>query len=136
MTRRAISPRLATSTVSNTGDGLLDGSAGGGRAGGRLASGARETSRVLLVAVVLVAALLLGWAMGGSLHRLSLLRLRYRWLVVAAAAVQLGSVLPVAAGAPDGVVSTAYAGGLAVSAVLVAVFVVVNRRIAGMGLVA
>lgn len=80
-----------------------------------------------LAVVVLAVALALGWARGGSLDRLGGLPLRSRRLVVAALAVQLtGTVV----GGP------LYPVGLAVSALLVAWFLVRNRGIRGTGLVA
>jgi hypothetical protein len=82
---------------------------------------------VSLVLVVLLCAVLVGRVCGGSTARLGALEVRQRRLVVAALAVQaLGSVV----GGP------AYAVGLAGSAVLAAVFLVANRGVCGVGLVA
>lgn len=79
------------------------------------------------VAVVLVVALLLGWARGGSLDQLGRLHLRRRRLVVAALLVQLaGTVI----GGPF------YAVGLIVSTTLVLVFLLRNKSAVGTGLVA
>lgn len=80
-----------------------------------------------LAVVVLAVALAVGWARGGSLDRLGGLPLRSRRLVVVALLLQLaGSVV----GGP------LYPVGLAVSALLVAWFLVRNRGIRGTGLVA
>ncbi len=86
-----------------------------------------------LVTVVLVAAVVTGWAAGGSLSRLARLPLPGARLVPAAVAAQVLGVLAGLAGLPPG---PAYAGGLAVSALLVAVFLVRSRRTPGLGLVA
>jgi hypothetical protein len=80
-----------------------------------------------LVVVVLVAALLLGWATGGTLERLGSMELRSLRLVAAALAAQLlGSVV----GGP------VYPVGLVASAALVLAFLARNRRARGTGLVA
>lgn len=80
-----------------------------------------------LVLVVLVVALAVGWARGGSLNRLGSLPLRSRRLVVGALAAQLlGSVV----GGPF------YPLGLVLSAALVVWFLLRNRGIRGTGLVA
>lgn len=80
-----------------------------------------------LVLGVLLCAVLVGRVCGGSLDRLGALDLRRRRLVVAALGVQaLGSVV----GGP------AYALGLSGSAALVTAFLVVNRGVRGVGLVA
>lgn len=80
-----------------------------------------------LVLVVLAVALAIGWLRGGSLDRLGALPVRSRRLVVAALVAQLiGTVV----GGP------AYAVGLVLSALLVALFLVRNRGIRGTGLVA
>lgn len=80
-----------------------------------------------LVAVVLVAALLLGWARGGSLDQLGRLLLRRRRLVVAAVLAQLAGTV---VGGPF------YALGLIISTVLILAFLFRNRVVAGTGLVA
>ena len=82
---------------------------------------------MLFALVVLLGALLLGWARGGDLDRLGHLPLRDKRLVVAALAVQV--VGSVAGG-------WRYPVGLAVSALLVAAFLVRNRGVQGTGLVA
>lgn len=86
-----------------------------------------ETSRVALVVVVLLAALLVGRLAGGSLDRLGALPLRSRRLVLLALLAQL---LGVVGGGP------AYPVGLAVSAALVVVFLARNRGVRGTGLIA
>ena len=80
-----------------------------------------------LVLVVLVAALVLGWATGGSLERLGSLPLRSLRLVAGALAAQVGGTL---VGGPF------YPLGLAASAALVVAFLVRNRGVQGTGLVA
>ena len=82
---------------------------------------------MLLVICVLFAALGLGWAFGGRLDRLGRLPLRASSLVVAAFVVQLAGAL---------LGGTAYPVGLAVSVLLVGVFLTRNRGIRGTGLVA
>lgn len=82
---------------------------------------------MLFALVVLLIAVGVGWARGGSLERLGRLPLRRRSLVVAAVVVQLLSAV---VGGP------AYPVGLAVSALLVAVFLGRNRGVRGTGLVA
>lgn len=94
--------------------------------GPRAAARVRETAGVSLVLAVLLGAVLLGWACGGSLERLGDLPLRARWLVVAALVVQVAGTL---AG------GSAYPVSLAVSAVLAAAFLVRNRGARGTGLV-
>lgn len=86
-----------------------------------------ETSQVTLAVVVLTVALAIGWARGGSLDRLGGLPLRSRRLVVAALLLQLTGTL---VGGP------VYPVALAVSALLVAWFLLRNRGIRGTGLVA
>ena len=79
------------------------------------------------VVLVLLCALAVGWARGGSLDRLGALPLRRRRLLVAALGAQVaGAVI----GGPF------YAVGLAVSAGLVVAFLAANRGIRGTGLVA
>ena len=80
-----------------------------------------------LVVVVLAVALAVGWLRGGSLDRLGSLPLRARALVVLALLVQLVGTL---VGGP------VHPFGLALSAVLVVVFLVRNRGLRGTGLVA
>ena len=82
---------------------------------------------MLFAVVVLLGALLVGYARGGSLDRLGHLRLRAKRLVVAAVLVQL------AGGIAGG---WRYPLGLALSAVLVAGFLLLNRGVRGTGLVA
>lgn len=86
-----------------------------------------------LVVAVLVGALAVGWAIGGSLSRLAAVSLHRRRLVVAAVAAQVLGVVLVATVGGGG---TAYAATLATSAALVLGFVVANRRLPGMPLVA
>jgi hypothetical protein len=76
---------------------------------------------------VLVAALAIGWARGGSLDRLGGLPLRSRRLVVASLLAQLAGTV---VGGPF------YPLGLALSAGLVVAFLARNRGIRGTGLVA
>jgi hypothetical protein len=81
---------------------------------------------VLLALLVLLGALGIGWAWGGSLSALGDLTLRDARLVVVALAVQvLGGVVG----------GSAYPLGLAVSALLVLVFLARNRGVRGTGLV-
>jgi hypothetical protein len=82
---------------------------------------------VVFALAVLLGALVLGWARGGSLDRLGHLPLRQKRLVVAALLLQLLGGL---AG------GWRYPLGLALSALLVAVFLVLNRGLRGTGLVA
>ncbi len=77
--------------------------------------------------VVLLVALAVGFAVGGDLGRLGDLVLRRGTLIVAAVLLQLGGAL---LGGP------AYPVGLAVSALLVAGFLVLNRGVRGTGLLA
>jgi hypothetical protein len=86
-----------------------------------------ETIGVSLVLVVLLCALALGWARGGSLDRLGMLPLRSRRLVVGALLAQVGGTV---VGGPF------YPAGLVASAALVVAFLVRNRGIRGTGLVA
>ena len=79
-----------------------------------------------LVLAVLVAALLLGWARGGTLERLGDLPLRGRLLVPAALVAQVAGAL---VGGP------AYPLGLAAGAGLAAAFLLRNRGTRGTGLV-
>jgi hypothetical protein len=82
---------------------------------------------VVLAGVALLVAVVAGWLTGGSLDRLGSLPLRSRRLVWSAFAAQaVGAIV----GGP------VYAVGLAVSAVLVAWFLLRNRGIRGTGLVA
>jgi hypothetical protein len=85
-----------------------------------------------LVAVVVASAVLVGWAAGGSLDALARLRLPAAGLVPAALAVQALGALAGLAGAPAG---PSYALGLAVSALLVGLFLARARRVPGLGLV-
>ena len=80
-----------------------------------------------LVVVVLLVAVAVGWALGGSLDRLGSLPLRRRRLVLAAVGAQLAGGL---VGGP------AHAVGLVVSAGCVAAFLLANRGVRGTGLVA
>ena len=82
---------------------------------------------MLLVTVVLLAALGLGWAFGGRLDRLGRLPLQGARLVVAAFVAQLAGAL---------LGGAAYPVGLAVSVLLVGVFLTRNRGIRGTGLLA
>jgi hypothetical protein len=88
---------------------------------------------VAVVVLTLLVALAIGFARGGSLHRLSSLSLPGWPLVVAAVVVQAaGSVLA----AQDVGGARSYPLALLISALLVAVFVALNREVAGMPLVA
>jgi len=82
---------------------------------------------VLLVLVALLAALAVGWILGGRLERLGELPLRGRRLVLAGLLAQLAGAL---VGGPF------YPVGLAVSALLVLAFLLRNRGVRGTGLVA
>jgi hypothetical protein len=82
---------------------------------------------VLLALVVLLGAIALGYARGGTLDRLGHLHLRWKRLVVAAL------VLQVLGGLAGG---WRYPLGLALSAALVGAFLVLNRGVRGTGLVA
>ncbi|MCU1600621.1 MAG: hypothetical protein JWO22_1330 [Frankiales bacterium] len=82
---------------------------------------------MLFALTVLLGALALGWARGGTLDHLGHLPLRFKRLVVAALVVQ---VLGGLAG------GWRYPAGLALSAALVAGFLALNRGIQGTGLVA
>jgi len=82
---------------------------------------------VLLALLVLLGALALGYARGGTLDSLGHLPLRQKRLVVAAL------VLQVLGGVAGG---WRYPLGLALSALLVSVFLVLNRGVRGTGLVA
>lgn len=84
-----------------------------------------------LAVCVLVGSAVLGFVLGGSLSSLSTLTMRTRWLVAVAVAAQLaGSVVAWVAGS-----GTAYAVGLAVSAVAALGFCLRNLRIRGVPLV-
>jgi hypothetical protein len=79
---------------------------------------------VVLSAVVLLGAVLVGWVLGGRLRHLAGVRLRQRRLVPVALAVQLvGSLVG------------GYRWCLAVAAGLVVAFLVANRHVQGTGLV-
>lgn len=82
---------------------------------------------MFLLLSVLLAALVLGWLLGGSLSRLGDVPLVSRWLVVAALAAQLLGALAGAA---------LYTAGLIVSAVLALIFLHRNRGVRGTGLIA
>lgn len=85
-----------------------------------------------LVAVVLVAAVLLGWAARGRVRRLLRQPLAGGWLLVAGAAVLLaGGRVALAADLP-----VAYPVGSAGAAAAVAAFLLRNRRLPGVPLVA
>lgn len=82
---------------------------------------------MLLAGIVLLIALAVGFALGGRLGALGELRLRYRLLVVLALLAQgAGTLL----GGP------AHPAGLALSALLLCGFLVLNRGVHGLGLVA
>jgi hypothetical protein len=85
-----------------------------------------------LVAAVVASAVVVGWVAGGSLDALARLRLPAAGLVPAALAAQVLGVLAGVAGAPPG---PSYALGLAVSALLVTLFLARARRVPGLGLV-
>lgn len=100
-----------------------------------MGSGTAGGGTLGLVVVALLVGLGLGLSTGGSLRRLGRLALRDRWLVVAAAAVQVaGAGLAVVVDARW--VRWAYVVGLALSAAAAGVFVARNRRLPGMALVA
>lgn len=82
---------------------------------------------MVLAGVTLLVAVLLGWASGGSLVQLGALPLRRRSLVWTALGTQAAGTV---VGGP------AYPVGLALSAALVAWFLVANRGIRGTGLLA
>ncbi len=86
-----------------------------------------DTSGVVFAVVVLLVALGIGLAVGGSVAQLGDLALRQGRLVVAAVLAQLVGTL---------VGGRAYPLGLALSAILVAVFLGLNRGVRGTGLVA
>jgi hypothetical protein len=90
-----------------------------------LAGTTSDTIGVLFALFVLLCAVALGYATGGSLDRLGTLRLRRGRLVVAAVAVQL------AGGLAGG---SLYPVGLALSALLIAWFLLYNRGVRGTGL--
>lgn len=81
---------------------------------------------MLLAAFVLLIAIALGYALGGRFTTLGELRLRRGWLVVVGFLAQAGGA--VAGG-------SAYAAGLGLSALLLGVFLLLNRGIHGVGLV-
>src|ERR1700712_3510216 len=148
ITRRAISPRLATRTVSNTAVPTLRHSPlvcllltpAWPRAGGRPPG---ETSGVALVTIVLVLAALIGVAAGGGpgapprgppARRAPLLRVPLTgWpLLAAAAACQVaGSLVARASGA-----SPPYEIGSLAAALLLGGFLARNTRLPGVPLVA
>lgn len=83
---------------------------------------------MVVVVLALLGALVAGRLAGGRLANLGDVPLRRAWLVVAAVAAQLaGALLPVRA---------AYPVGLTASAMLAGGFLALNRRTAGLGLVA
>lgn len=86
-----------------------------------------NTNGVLLAVIVLLLALLLGFALGGRLTQLGQVRLSHRLLVALAFAVQ------VQGGLTGGLY---YQVSLAVSALLVGGFLLLNRGVHGVGLVA
>ena len=87
----------------------------------------RDTIGVLFAIVVLLVALGIGYAAGGSLERLGGVPLRRGRMVVAAVLVQLAGAI---VGGP------AYPLGLVLSVLLVAWFLTHNRGVRGTGLVA
>jgi hypothetical protein len=82
---------------------------------------------VTLVLPVLLCGLVLGWLLGGRLDRLGRIALHDRWLVLAAAAVQLAGAL---------LGGGAYVAGLVASALLAVRFLARNRGLRGTGLIA
>lgn len=82
---------------------------------------------MILAAVALVCAVLIGFASGGRLRRLAELRLRHRRLVLVALAAQLAGAL---VGGPS------YRLGLVVSVVVALAFLLANRSVQGVALVA
>ena len=89
--------------------------------------------RVSLAVVVLVGAVGLGLAFGGSWRRLASLHLRHLSLIVAAVLAQAGGALVGVLGVADE--STSYVVGLAVSACLALAFCARNARVFGVPLV-
>src|SRR5690242_10389855 len=98
-TRRAISPRLATSRDSNT---------------------SSDTSEVGLAVVVLVLAVAAGLAAGGRVRQLGAVHLNRRALVLAAVLAQTGGAAAGVLGVADA--RRAYVAGLAVSAACALLF--------------
>jgi hypothetical protein len=88
---------------------------------------------VALAVVVLVVAIPVALALGGSWHRLSHVRFAGTWLVVAAVAAQAGGALVGLAGVADA--SRSYVVGLAVSAACALAFCARNLRVRGVALV-
>lgn len=86
-----------------------------------------DTTEVLLAVLALVVALGIGWAAGGRFEQLGHLPLRRGWLVVVGVGLQL-------LGAYGG--GRLYGAGLALSATAVAVFLLANRAVQGVALVA
>src|SRR5689334_9742877 len=86
-----------------------------------------DTTEVVFALVVLVASLAVGYALGGRLGQLGHLPLEHGWLVLVGVAVQAG-------GAFTG--GVAYPLGLALSVLLVGAFLMQNRQVRGIGLVA
>jgi hypothetical protein len=111
-TRRAISPRFATSNESNT---------------------IGETSQVGLAVLMLVLAAAAALGLRGSWARLATVRLRSRWLIVLAVLAQLGGAVAGASGVAGA--RDAYVVGLALSAGCALVFCLKNLSVAGVGLV-
>lgn len=86
-----------------------------------------DTTEVLFALVMLVAAVAFGLALGGRVGQLGHLPLRHGVLVVLAVVVQAGGAF---------IGGVAYPVGLALSVVLVGVFLAANRGVRGTGLVA
>ncbi|MGI8874062.1 MAG: DUF5317 domain-containing protein [Egibacteraceae bacterium] len=87
---------------------------------------------MVLVVVMLVCAVLAGWALGGSVRNLARVRLRATWLVFAAVGLQLSLGLVGARGGPVDALATPL---LAASQLAVVGFVAANRYLPGMPLV-
>jgi hypothetical protein len=85
-----------------------------------------------LAVVTLVGAIAVGYALGGSWHRLTQLHLRWRGFVVAAVVAQGGGAMLGLVGAADS--RRSYVVGLAVSALCAAAFCARNLRVAGVPL--
>src|SRR3954464_892012 len=123
-TRRAISPRLATSSDSNTPIDALS-----RRCGAR----GRRLAGVGLTIVVLVGAVAVGYALNGTWAGLTTLRLRWRRMVVAAVVAQTGGATLGILGVTDA--RRGYVLGLALSAMCAAAFCVGNLHVPGVPLV-
>jgi len=86
---------------------------------------------VVFAVVVLIAAVVVGYAVGGGLGRLGELSLRKGWLVAVALVAQVAAAVLSDVGG-----FLLYPLGLALSALLVSIFLFLNRGVRGTGLVA